>query len=124
MGMHLAISSQSSRIISLSFAVTFFVAVLTLRADIHPVPLEKNATSAQCLECHAEKAKGKFVHTAVSAGCEVRLNKDVTRVKLVTTAPYSLWFDLSRRQERRRHQGHSGQAGGARLSEVPQPTFV
>jgi predicted CXXCH cytochrome family protein len=68
--------------------------VLTLRADIHPVPLEKNATSAQCLECHAEKAKGKFVHTAVSARCtschEVRANKDVTRVKLVTTTPYSL----------------------------------
>jgi predicted CXXCH cytochrome family protein len=93
MGMHLA-TSGFSRIIPLSLAVVFFVAVLTLRADIHPVPLEKNATSAQCLECHAEKAKGKFVHTAVSAGCtschEVRVNKDVTRVKLVTTTPYSL----------------------------------
>ncbi len=94
MGMHLVISPRSSRIILLSLAAIFFVAVLTLRADIHPVPLEKNATSAQCLECHAEKAKGKFVHTAVSAGCtschEVRVNKDVTRVKLVTTTPYSL----------------------------------
>ena len=94
MGMHLAISPPSSRIIPLSLVVIFFVAVLTLRADIHPVPLEKNATSAQCLECHSEKAKGKFVHTAVSAGCtschEVRVNKDVTRVKLVTTTPYSL----------------------------------
>jgi predicted CXXCH cytochrome family protein len=92
--MHLAILPRSSRIIPLSLAVIIFVAVLTLRADIHPVPLEKNATSAQCLECHAEKAKGKFVHTAVSAGCtschEVRVNKDVTRVKLVTTTPYSL----------------------------------
>jgi predicted CXXCH cytochrome family protein len=94
MGMLLAISARSHRIVPLSLAVVFFLAVLTLRADIHPVPLEKNATSAQCLECHAEKAKGKFVHTAVSAGCtschEVRVNKDVTRVKLVTTTPYSL----------------------------------
>jgi cytochrome c553 len=125
--MHLATSGRFSRIIPLSLATIFFVAVLALRADIHPVPLEKNATSAQSLECHAEKAKGKFVHTAVSAGCtschEVPANKDVTRVKLVTTTPYSL-FELSRRQERRRHQGHSAQAGGARLSEVPRPTFV
>jgi hypothetical protein len=31
------------------------------------VPLEKNATSAQCLECHAEKAKCKFVQHAPAA---------------------------------------------------------
>ena len=55
----------------------------TLRADIHPAPLDKNTDSAKCLECHADKAKGKFVHSAVSTGCtschEVRVNKDVTR---------------------------------------------
>lgn len=94
MGMHLAISARCHRILPLSLAVVFLLAVLTLRADIHPVPLGKDATSAQCLECHAEKAQGKFVHTAVSAGCtschEVRVNKDVTRVKLVTTTPYTL----------------------------------
>jgi predicted CXXCH cytochrome family protein len=80
-----------------SFAVLaglFLLIILPLRADIHPVPLEKNADSAKCLECHAEKAKGKFVHTAISTGCtschEVRVNKDVTRVKLITTTPYSL----------------------------------
>ncbi|MGB9433752.1 MAG: cytochrome c3 family protein [Candidatus Acidiferrum sp.] len=63
-------------------------------ADIHPVPLEKNADSAKCLECHAEKAKGKFVHTAISTGCtschEVRVNRDVTRVKLITATTYGL----------------------------------
>ncbi len=94
MGMHLANLTRIPRTLPLSLAIVYFVAVLTLRADIHPVPLEKNATSAQCLECHSEKAKGKFVHTAVSAGCtschEVRVNKDVTRVKLVTTTSYSL----------------------------------
>ena len=70
------------------------VFALVLRADIHPVPLEKNADSAKCLECHADKAKGKFVHTAVSTGCtschEIRVNRDVTRVKLITTTTYAL----------------------------------
>ena len=63
-------------------------------ADIHPVPLEKNADSAKCLECHADKAKGKAVHTAISTGCtschEIRVNKDITRVKLITATAYSL----------------------------------
>ncbi|HXX16024.1 MAG TPA: cytochrome c3 family protein [Candidatus Eremiobacteraceae bacterium] len=65
-------------------------------ADIHPVPLDKNVDSATCLECHADKANGKHVHTAVITGCtschEVRVNKDVTRVKLITTTPYALCF--------------------------------
>jgi predicted CXXCH cytochrome family protein len=73
-----------------------FVVVASAVADIHPVPLEKNADSAKCLECHADKAKGKNVHTAVAAGCtschEVRVNKDVTRVKLVTTTPTAMCF--------------------------------
>src|ERR1700758_3592003 len=66
----------------------------SIRADIHPVPLEKNAASAQCLECHSDKAKGKAVHTAISTGCtschEIRVSRDVTRVKLITTTPYAL----------------------------------
>ena len=70
----------------------FFAA--PVNADIHPVPLEKNADSAKCLECHAEKAKGKAVHTAISTGCtschEIRVNRDVTRVKLITTTAYVL----------------------------------
>src|SRR3974377_1925385 len=67
---------------------------LAVRADIHPVSLEKNADTAKCLEGHADKARGKFVHTAVSTGCtschEIRVNKDVTRVKLITTTSYGL----------------------------------
>ena len=58
--------------------------------------LERNPDSAKCLECHAEKAKGKNVHTAISTGCtschEIRVNKDVTRVKLITTTPAALCF--------------------------------
>jgi len=68
--------------------------VVPIYADIHPVPLEKNTDSAKCLECHADKAKGKSVHTAISTGCtschEIRVNRDVTRVKLITTTTYGL----------------------------------
>ncbi len=74
----------------------FLLAIAPAYADIHPVPLEKNADSATCLECHADKAKGKNVHTAVATGCtschEIRVNKDVTRVKLITTTASALCF--------------------------------
>lgn len=67
-----------------------------LQADEHPVPLDKNTDSAKCLECHAEKAKGKNVHTAIAKGClschEIRVSKDVTRVKLITATPAALCF--------------------------------
>jgi len=64
------------------------------RADVHPVPLDKNVDSAKCAECHTDQGKGKSVHTAMAAGClachEVRVNRDVTRVKLIATTPYAL----------------------------------
>jgi predicted CXXCH cytochrome family protein len=63
-------------------------------AATHPVPLDKNTDSAKCIECHQDKAKGKSVHSAIATGCtschEVRVTKDVTRVKLITATPYSL----------------------------------
>ncbi|MGB7728023.1 MAG: cytochrome c3 family protein [Candidatus Acidiferrum sp.] len=78
----------------LGLAAAILLLVVKVHADIHPVPLDKNTDSAKCLECHADKAKGKFVHTAISMGCtschEVRVNKDVTRVKLITATPYGL----------------------------------
>ncbi|HWR35229.1 MAG TPA: cytochrome c3 family protein [Clostridia bacterium] len=65
-----------------------------LYAGKHPVPLEKDIDAAKCLECHEDKSKGKFVHSAIATGCtschEVRVNKDVTRVKLTTTTPQAL----------------------------------
>lgn len=64
------------------------------RAAKHPVPLEKGVTSEKCLECHAELTKGKAVHSAMATGClschEVRVNRDVTRVKLTTVTPARL----------------------------------
>lgn len=65
-----------------------------LRAATHPVPLEMPPNGTKCLECHENRAKGKAVHSALASGgpsChEVRVNKDVTRVKLTTTTPLSL----------------------------------
>jgi predicted CXXCH cytochrome family protein len=63
-------------------------------AKTHPVPLDKNVDSSKCLECHEDKTKGKAVHSAIQMGClschEVRVNRDVTRVKLKTTTTQAL----------------------------------
>jgi predicted CXXCH cytochrome family protein len=88
------VHSTRTKGIGLGLLIGVLLLVVPLYADIHPVPLEKNADSAKCLECHAEKAKGKSVHTAISTGCtschEIRVNRDVTRVKLITTTTYGL----------------------------------
>jgi predicted CXXCH cytochrome family protein len=69
---------------------------LRLHAGEHPVPLDPKTDTAKCLECHENKAKGKHVHTAVAMGCtschEIRVSKDVTRVKLITATPAALCF--------------------------------
>ena len=61
---------------------------------VHPVPLDPKTDGAKCIECHADKSKGKSVHSAIAMGClschEVRVNKDITRVKLITTTPSGL----------------------------------
>ncbi len=76
------------------FAVTVLIAAAPAFAATHPVPLDKNTDAKKCLECHEDKAKGKAVHSAIQMGClschEIRVNKDVTRVKLITTTPYAL----------------------------------
>ena len=60
----------------------------------HPVPLDPKADPKTCIECHEDKTKGKSVHSAIAMGCttchEIRVNKDVTRVKLITTTPVAL----------------------------------
>lgn len=71
-----------------------FLWSISALADVHPVPLDKNTDSAKCAQCHENKAKGKSVHSAIALGCnvchEVRVNKDITRVKLVSTTPIGL----------------------------------
>lgn len=70
------------------------LASLPARAAQHPVPLDPKTDSAKCLECHEDKGKGAHVHSAIQTGCtschEIRVNKDVTRVKLITTTPQAL----------------------------------
>jgi predicted CXXCH cytochrome family protein len=65
-----------------------------LHAATHPVPLEMPPNGSKCLECHEDKTKAKAVHSAIAMGClschEVRVNRDVTRVKLITATPLSL----------------------------------
>ena len=60
----------------------------------HPVPLEKDTPDSKCLECHQDKTQGKAIHSAIAAGCrschEIRVTKDVTRIKLITSTPQAL----------------------------------
>jgi predicted CXXCH cytochrome family protein len=71
-------------------------ALLAARASaaVHPVPLDPKTDAAKCLECHGDKTKAKSVHSARATGClschEIRVNKDVTRVKLITATPSAL----------------------------------
>jgi len=80
-------------ILRLAACVAVFL-VAPAFSETHPVPLDKNVDAAKCLECHEDKTKGKAVHSAIAMGClschEVRVNKDVTRIKLITTTPYKL----------------------------------
>jgi predicted CXXCH cytochrome family protein len=74
--------------------LTLILSAGVVTAAVHPVPLEKNTDTAKCIECHEDKAKGKFVHTAIATGCtschEIRTSKDVTRIKLITSTPQAL----------------------------------
>lgn len=67
-----------------------------LYAGKHPVPLQKDTDSAKCIECHQDKAQGKYVHSAIAMGCtschEVRVGKDITRVILIKTSPQAVCF--------------------------------
>jgi len=85
--------------VPLGFKVlSMFALVVTLAgaagAVQHPVPLDPKADPSTCIACHEDKTKGKAVHSAIAMGCtschEIRVNKDITRVKLITTTPYAL----------------------------------
>ncbi len=79
------------------WAAPVFVLLLLVTptfAKKHPVPLDPKADSATCLQCHDSVGKGKAVHSAMATGCttchEVRVNREVTRVKLTTTTATAL----------------------------------
>jgi predicted CXXCH cytochrome family protein len=79
-------------------------------AKVHPVPLDKNVDAAKCLECHEDKSKGKAVHSAIATGClschEVRVNRDVTRVKLITATPVKLCLQCHSDKDATQAKGH------------------
>jgi predicted CXXCH cytochrome family protein len=74
--------------------ITLFMLAGSAYAAKHPVPLDPKADTSTCLACHEDKTKGKSVHSAMAMGCtachEIRVNKDITRVKLITTTPLAL----------------------------------
>jgi predicted CXXCH cytochrome family protein len=94
----LAKSNSNSNIAARKWCLACLVVTFTMvrpaYAAQHPVPLDPKADTSTCLACHEDKTKGKAVHSAMAMGCmachEVRNNKDVTRVKLITTTPYAL----------------------------------
>ncbi len=89
--------SRARLLCALNALGCFFIIVICagqVFAVQHPVPLDPKADSSTCLACHEDKTKGKSVHSAIAMGCtschEIRVNKDITRVKLITTTPQSL----------------------------------
>jgi predicted CXXCH cytochrome family protein len=94
---HQKVAIHRDRPLAIVVLILFtLVALLISRAAaaVHPIPLDPKTDSAKCIECHEEKSKGKSVHSAIAMGCtschEIRVNRDVTRIKLITTIPYSL----------------------------------
>jgi len=90
-------ATHGGRALGIDVLIFFaLIALLLARATaaVHPVPLDPKTDSAKCIECHEDKSKGKAVHSAIAKGCmschEVRVNKDVTRVKLITVVPYKI----------------------------------
>ena len=83
-----------TRVVRVLVGWIFLASASVLFAGVHPVPLDKNTPPEKCAECHQDKAKGKFVHSAIATGCtschEIRVNKDVTRIKLITSTPQAL----------------------------------
>ena len=79
---------------ALTFVILLAIWVGRVAASEHPVPLDPKADPSTCLACHQDKTKGKSVHSAMATGCmschEIRVNRDITRVKLLTTVPYKL----------------------------------
>jgi len=79
-------------------------------AKTHPVPLEPGADAAKCITCHEDKTKGKAVHSAIATGClschEVRISKDVTRIKLTTVTPVKLCLQCHADKDASQIKGH------------------
>lgn len=53
----------------------------------HPVPLSADFDPAKCVECHRDHTEGKYIHTAITIGCnachEVKIEGTVTSVTTI-----------------------------------------
>ncbi len=72
------------------FLLCFVLLCAGAQAGQHPVPLGKSAGAAKCIQCHADKAEGKHVHSAIAMGCTtchvVQQKKNATFINLVSPA--------------------------------------
>ena len=88
------VAAKRSKIPIAITALTLLMMAVPIKAAVHPVPLDSKADTSTCVQCHEDKTKGKAVHSAIALGCmschEIRANKDVTRVKLITTSTQAL----------------------------------
>jgi predicted CXXCH cytochrome family protein len=91
-------------------AVIAVLAVVPVSAAKHPVTLDPKADPSTCIACHEDKTKGKAVHSAMATGCtschEIRTDKDVTRVKLITATPYKLCLTCHADKDATQIKGH------------------
>ncbi|HXW12918.1 MAG TPA: cytochrome c3 family protein, partial [Terriglobia bacterium] len=79
----------------LPFVLLVGLAIPELEAARHPA-LDANTDSAKCITCHADKTSSKSAHAKGQVNClschEVRVNKDITRIKLITPTPANLCY--------------------------------
>ena len=101
------------RAVGIDVLILFAVMALLLSratAAVHPVPLDKNVDGAKCLECHEDKSKGKFVHSAIAMGClschQVRTNRDITHITLTSPVPYKLCLSCHEDKDAKKLHGH------------------
>ena len=102
--------------------VCLMLACVPAMAKLHPVPLDNRTDDAKCLECHADKAKGAHVHSAVAMGCqschEIRTTKTDTRVKLKTITTVSLCLSCHTDKKASDIKGPHTPSRGSRLHKV------
>ena len=107
----------------LMFALLIGLTVPRLGAAKHPT-LDAKVDAAKCLECHADKTKGKSVHSAMASGClslprssseQGHYSREVNHRHPSGPLPH-----LPRRQESLRDQRESPPPGGPRVPEMPR----
>ena len=94
---------SSRAVVRMLFAVLVTLVGSVVAAQQHPTQLDPNANAATCLGCHEKEAKNKNAHSATEKNClschEVRVSKDVTRVKLLTATPAKLCLQCHNNKE-------------------------